>query len=863
MADNPIKHSDIIQPGDPFDDTIKGLEKMIKLLKQAAKDYLKFAQKQNVATKEGQKNIQNLASATKQLSIKEKEALKIKQQLEREQAKLNLMTSKEFKELVKTKEAARAKNAELRNAAKAMRTGAKTTNTWGKALGSFAFKFNALGNIAANVASKLTRTFSRAMRGAIKTIMAFEQAMADVRAVTNPTDKDFKKLSKSARDLGGATKFTAIEVSKLQKELGKLGLTTQEILNAQAAVLDLAAATGAELPRAAEVAGITLRQFGLNASEMRRVVDVMAQSFRTSPLDIEKFAESMKFVGPVAKKVGFTLEETTARLAQMAKAGISGSLGGTALRMIFIQLAKTGKDVSAGLRELTMEELGLADAVEAVKVRAATALTVLADSAGVMDEYTESLNRATGASQEMANIQIATLQGQVTILKSSWDRYILSLAESEEQFIVLKAVLKGTSLGLNEMATNVEENKEESTKFHTALKGLWRGVKGSIPIWGTQVVQLEQTKKMLIENKESADELKTAFDALDKSVGGVSDFFKDVAEVVKKDTIKAFSEQLKKLKEQRLDASLSEIGAINREIAALQEKIKLYKALGIAVPIEEIKEFSDEEIKLEEVSFDRKKNIFQENRKFILASRKRFAAEDEAAKKAEEEAAAKVEKEKQTKIQATFDFASRLTSTFTDLFASQKAKELSAVGDNAEKRLEIEKKFAKKEQILAISSAIIDGASAIMKTQAQLGWPLALPFMIASAALSAAQIGIIASQKFEEGGPIIGESHSRGGVNVEAEGGEYIINKRSTSKYGDLIQAINTNDSASIANAALQNEAFHDVWSRAGMNNVAVMNSFDPYIKKMYEIMLNTPQVGPYKDRIEYYPNGKTRIING
>ena len=57
MADNPIKHSDIIQPGDPFKDTIKGLEKMIKLLKEAAKDYLAFAQKQNTATKQGQKNI--------------------------------------------------------------------------------------------------------------------------------------------------------------------------------------------------------------------------------------------------------------------------------------------------------------------------------------------------------------------------------------------------------------------------------------------------------------------------------------------------------------------------------------------------------------------------------------------------------------------------------------------------------------------------------------------------------------------------------------------------------------------------------------------------------------------------------------
>jgi len=394
MAENPIKHSDIIQSGNPFNDTIKGLEKLLKLLKETAKEYKKFAEKQNASTKEGRKNLQAAGDATHQLSVKEKEAIKIKKQLEREQAKLNLMSSKEYKELIRTKEAATAKNRELRNSAKAMRTGEKTTNKWGKALGSFAFKFNALGNIASNVASRITRVFSKAIRGAVNTIMEFEQAMADVRAVTNASDKDFKALSKSARALGGSTKFTAIEVSKLQKELAKLGFSTEEIIAAQGATLDLAAATNTELARAAEVAAITIRQFKLDASETQRVVDVMAKSFSTSALDMEKFAESMKFVGPVANAAGMSVEETTARLAQMADAGISGSMGGTALRQIFLQLAKDGKGAAEGIKELSMSELGLAEASEAVKQRAATALLVLADGVDTVDDFTAALERS-------------------------------------------------------------------------------------------------------------------------------------------------------------------------------------------------------------------------------------------------------------------------------------------------------------------------------------------------------------------------------------------------------------------------------------------------------------------------------------
>lgn len=43
----------------------------------------------------------------------------------------------------------------------------------------------------------------------------------------------------------------------------------------------------------------------------------------------------------------------------------------------------------------------------------------------------------------------------------------------------------------------------------------------------------------------------------------------------------------------------------------------------------------------------------------------------------------------------------------------------------------------------------------------------------------------------EDGGLLQGKSHKEGGIAVEAEGGEFIINKRSTSKYLPLLEAIN------------------------------------------------------------------------
>ena len=114
----------------------------------------------------------------------------------------------------------------------------------------------------------------------------FEQANADLAAVLGKTRGEISDLTEDAKKYGSVTKFTASEVSGLQKEFAKLGFTTKEIKNATKATLDLAAATGSDLARAAEVTGATVRAFGLDASESQRVTDVMAKSFSSSAFRI-------------------------------------------------------------------------------------------------------------------------------------------------------------------------------------------------------------------------------------------------------------------------------------------------------------------------------------------------------------------------------------------------------------------------------------------------------------------------------------------------------------------------------------------------------------------------------------------------
>ena len=180
--------------------------------------------------------------------------------------------------------------------------------------------------------------FFQVIKNGIKTITEFEQQMANVKAITGATAKEFSELQKSAKDLGSSTQFTATEVGKLQEEYAKLGFTTQQILDASEATLELATATGSDLAQSAKVAAATINGFRLEAKDTQRIVDVMAKSFTSSALDLNKFEVAMSAVAPVAATVGMSLEETTASIGVLVDAGFDASTSGTALRLSLIHI---------------------------------------------------------------------------------------------------------------------------------------------------------------------------------------------------------------------------------------------------------------------------------------------------------------------------------------------------------------------------------------------------------------------------------------------------------------------------------------------------------------------------------------------
>jgi hypothetical protein len=130
--------------------------------------------------------------------------------------------------------------------------------------------------------------------------------------------------------------------------------------------------------------------------------------------------------------------------------------------------------------------------------------------------------------------------------------------------------------------------------------------------------------------------------------------------------------------------------------------------------------------------------------------------------------------------------------------AKIKEKRIRKENELAEARFDAEKRNS-------LAGIAIDTASAIAKTFAQLGYPLGLIPAAILAAQGLAQAAIISSQKFtpvkyEDGGLLTGPSHAQGGIPIsvngtygaEAEGGEFIVNKRATRVFEPLLTMINS-----------------------------------------------------------------------
>ncbi len=297
-----------------------------------------------------------LSKEMKQLSESERRAGKDSRGVSRASKELRDKLKTTKKAFLEAKLEARKYGIELKNASKMQKAFSKLQVVQSKVGISIANSQQRKGvrdNLKGQMLDKLAIGY--AIAAPFKAGIEFESSMARVKALSGATNEEFKKLNSTARQLGASTTFSASEVGQGMQYLAMAGFKANETIKAMPGLLDLAAAGQTDLAMTSDIASDILSGFGLKAKDMGKVSDILAKTFTTANTDLGKLGETMKYVGPVARKVGMSLEEASAMAGLLGNVGIKASQAGTTLRKMILSLSAPSSGASKTLKSLGIE----------------------------------------------------------------------------------------------------------------------------------------------------------------------------------------------------------------------------------------------------------------------------------------------------------------------------------------------------------------------------------------------------------------------------------------------------------------------------------------------------------------------------
>ena len=309
----------------------------------------------------------------------------------------------------------------------------------------------------------ITQPLTEAGKAIYSVASDFDSNMSSVQAITGATGDQFTSLRDTALQLGKDTVFSSTEVSDAMIEMGKAGWDSQQIIDGMAGVLDAASASGENLSSVSTIMADTITNFGLSADNSAHVADVLTQAANSGTISISDLGESFKYIGPVAKTLGISFEDTSTALLAMSKSGIRGSQAGTSLRSMLTNLVNPTEKVKAAMSELGLEVTnqdgsfkslddilaqlrtsmaGMTDdqkaqyaAILANKTGMSGLLSILNISQEEYDSLASSIDNCGGVAEQTASVMQDNLKGDVEQLMGSLETLAITIMDNLNPYI--------------------------------------------------------------------------------------------------------------------------------------------------------------------------------------------------------------------------------------------------------------------------------------------------------------------------------------------------------------------------------------------------------------------------------------------
>lgn len=368
-----------------------------------------------------------------------------------------------------------------------------------------AFDDNVMGvvdqasGVVVNAFSEMTSAAMDFVKEFMNEGMSFDTAMGQVSATLLQSRDDFDSTQVSvdgftgslrdfAKQMGATTKFTATQAGEALNYMALAGYDAQTSAEMLPKVLDLAAAGAMDLGTASDMVTDAQTALGLSLEDTSIMIDQMAKTASSSNTSVAQLGDAILSIGATGRQIKGGFTELNTVLGVLADNGIKASEGGNMLRRILVNLtAPTDNakeqldalgvsvfdaqgnmrdlpavfsDLDKALSSLTDEERTKALSEIFSQYSLAGANALLKTSSERWEELAEKIKDSEGAAKAMAEIQLETLPGQITILQSAFSGLQTELYEKVAP--MTKDFVKMLSEGLSSVTAEITNGNFEA-----------------------------------------------------------------------------------------------------------------------------------------------------------------------------------------------------------------------------------------------------------------------------------------------------------------------------------------------------------------------------------------------------------------
>lgn len=309
-----------------------------------------------------------LAKKIEEVSKKHEESIKTTGKNSEETKKLGDELKELKEEYAKNEKAIESSNNQLVNAVtkmnnteKAMLQNQKALEDINKEIANskidkLAENFDKASEASGKISDKLkpvSTTIAGLGTASVAASITFEDSMAKVSTIADETEVSYDDMKKSIIDLSNQTGISANDIADNVYNAISAGQSTADAVNFVTESTKLAKAGFAEASQSLDILTTILNAYGLEASEVTNVSDILVQTQNKGKTTVAELASSMGKIIPTANSVNVNLGQLGTGYALMTAKGIATAETTTYMNSMLNELSDSGSTVASILKEKT------------------------------------------------------------------------------------------------------------------------------------------------------------------------------------------------------------------------------------------------------------------------------------------------------------------------------------------------------------------------------------------------------------------------------------------------------------------------------------------------------------------------------